>query len=53
MIAIVQADQDIDMREERFVTRIADMLGFDITEVIKRRGGTRRRIFSPQRRASN
>ena len=35
MIAIVQADRQIDMREERFVTRIADMLGFDITEVIK------------------
>ncbi|GAB4348495.1 MAG: TerB family tellurite resistance protein [Oricola sp.] len=35
MIAIVQADSDIDMREERFVTRIADMLGFDITEVAR------------------
>ena len=35
MIAIVQADKDVDMREERFVTRIADMLGFDITEVIR------------------
>lgn len=35
MIAIVQADKEIDMREERFVSRIADMLGFDITEVIR------------------
>jgi len=35
MIAIVQADKEIDMREERFVTRIADILGFDITEVPK------------------
>ncbi len=35
MITIVQADKKIDMREERFVTRIADMLGFDITEVIR------------------
>jgi uncharacterized tellurite resistance protein B-like protein len=35
MITIVQADKDIDMREERFVVHIADMLGFDITEVTK------------------
>lgn len=36
MIAIAQADNDIDGREERFLSRIADMLGFDITEM---RGG--------------
>jgi uncharacterized tellurite resistance protein B-like protein len=30
MIAIATADEDIDSREERFVARIADMLGFDI-----------------------
>lgn len=32
MIAIAEADSDISRREERFVARIADMLGFDITQ---------------------
>ncbi|QKV17399.1 TerB family tellurite resistance protein [Oricola thermophila] len=35
MIAIVQADKEIDIREERFLTRVADMLGFDIKQVSK------------------
>ncbi|MFZ2102463.1 MAG: TerB family tellurite resistance protein [Oricola sp.] len=37
LIAIASADGDIDMREERFVARVGDILGFDITEI--RRGG--------------
>lgn len=37
MIEIAGADSDIDFHEERIVTRVADMLGFDITET--RRGG--------------
>lgn len=36
MIEIAGADSDIDMREERVVARVADLLGFDLTEV---RGG--------------
>jgi len=36
MIAIAEADSEIDRREERFLARIADLLGFDITEI--RRG---------------
>lgn len=32
MIEIAEADSDVDQREERFVARIADMLGFDVTE---------------------
>jgi uncharacterized tellurite resistance protein B-like protein len=35
MIAIAQADKEIDEREERFVARIGDLLGFDITEIHK------------------
>ncbi|MCI5076254.1 TerB family tellurite resistance protein [Oricola sp.] len=37
MIAIAEADRDIDKREERFLARIGDILGFDITEVRKGR----------------
>lgn len=33
MIAIATADSDIDMREERLVARIGDILGFDVTEI--------------------
>ena len=33
MIAIAEADSDIDQREERFLARIADILDFDITEL--------------------
>jgi uncharacterized tellurite resistance protein B-like protein len=35
MIAIAEADTEIDAREERFVARIGDLLGFDITEIHK------------------
>ena len=30
MIALAEADEHLDPREERFVSRIADLLGFDV-----------------------
>lgn len=37
MIAIASVDSEIDVHEERLVARIADLLGFDVTEIHARR----------------